>query len=87
MTDETLLTFPCQFPIKVMGKVDIEFDLLVIELIRQHIDNLDLDAVKCRPSKGGNYLAVTVTVTATSKQQLDAIYQTLSAHPLVLMAL
>jgi putative lipoic acid-binding regulatory protein len=87
MTDETLLTFPCQFPIKVMGKVAIEFDLLVIELIRQHIDNLDLDAVKCRPSQGGNYLAVTVTVTATSKQQLDAIYQTLSAHPLVLMAL
>lgn len=87
MSEETLLEFPCQFPIKAMGKVDVEFDLLVIELIRPHVDNLELNAVKSRPSKGGKYLAVTVTIEATSKQQLDAIYQSLSSHPHVLMAL
>jgi uncharacterized protein len=70
-----------------MGKVGVEFDLLVLELVGQHIENLSPDAVKCRPSKGGNYMAVTVTITATSKKQLDAIYQSLSSHPLVLMAL
>jgi uncharacterized protein len=87
MAEETLLTFPCQFPIKVMGKGDIELDLLVLELIRPHVEQLDVGAVKSRPSKSGNYLAITVTITANSKQQLDAIYQSLSAHPQVLMAL
>lgn len=87
MSEETLLEFPCQFPIKVMGRVDVEFDLLVLELIRPHVDNLDPTAIKLRSSGGGNFLAVTVTIEATSKQQLDAIYQALSAHPHVLMAL
>jgi uncharacterized protein len=87
MPEETLLTFPCRFPIKVMGKVDVEFDLLVIELIRPHVETLERDAIKCRPSKGGNYVAVTVMIEATSKQQLDAIYRSLTSHPQVLMAL
>ncbi|MCX7088210.1 MAG: DUF493 domain-containing protein [Methylococcales bacterium] len=87
MSEETLLEFPCQFPIKAMGRLDIEFDLLVIELIRPHVDDLDLSTVKSRPSSSGTYLAVTVTIEALSKKQLDAIYQSLSDHPLVLMAL
>lgn len=85
--EETLLEFPCQFPIKVMGKVDVEFDLIVLELIKRHVDELAPDAVKVRPSKAGNYVAMTITITAVSKSQLDAIYQALSTHPLVLMAL
>jgi uncharacterized protein len=87
MSEETLLTFPCQFPIKVMGKNNIEFDLLVIEIVRRHIPELHEQAVTTRPSKDANYLAVTVTVQATSKAQLDAIYQDLTNHPHVLMAL
>lgn len=87
MSEETLLEFPCLFPIKAMGRVDIELDLLVIEIIRRHAPNLDHNAVKTRPSKDGNYLAVTVTIEATSKKQLDAIYQDLTDHPLVLYAL
>ncbi len=87
MSEETLLEFPCQFPIKAMGKVDIELDLLVIEIVRRHAPDLDHKAVKSRPSKDGNYLAVTVTIEATSKKQLDAIYQDLTDHPLVLVAL
>lgn len=87
MSVETLLEFPCQFPIKVMGKSNLEFDLLVIEIVRRHAPDLPDHAVKTRPSKGANFLAVTVTVNATSKEQLDAIYRDLSSHPQVLMAL
>jgi putative lipoic acid-binding regulatory protein len=87
MSDETLLKFPCTFPIKAMGKSDLEFDLLVIEIVRRHTPDLHEHAMTTRLSKDGNYLAVTVTIQATSKQQLDAIYQDLSDHPQVLMAL
>ncbi|MBK8816217.1 MAG: DUF493 domain-containing protein [Methylococcaceae bacterium] len=87
MSDETLLEFPCQFPIKVMGKSNLEFDLLVIEIVRRHVPDLHEQAVTTRASKGANYLAVTVTIKATSKAQLDAIYQDLTNHPQVLMAL
>jgi uncharacterized protein len=87
MSDETLLTFPCQFPIKVMGKSNLEFDLLVIEIVRRHVPDLQEQAVTTRSSKDANYLAVTVTIQATSKAQLDAIYHDLSGHPQVLMAL
>jgi len=83
----SLFEFPCQFPIKAMGKAEIEFDLLVIDIIRQYVDELSTDAVKTRPSKNGKYLSVTVTIEATSQQQLDHIYQQLSDHPRVLMAL
>jgi len=87
MSEETLLEFPCRFPIKAMGKIDIELDLLVIEIIRRHAPDIDHQSVKTRLSKDGNYLAVTVIIEATSKRQLDAIYQDLTDHPHVLVAL
>jgi putative lipoic acid-binding regulatory protein len=87
MSDETLLEFPCQFAIKAMGKTNIEFDLLVIDIVRRHVPDLHEQSVTTRSSKDANYLAVTVMIQATSKAQLDAIYQDLSDHPLVLMAL
>ncbi len=87
MSEETLLEFPCQFPIKAMGKADIELDLLIIEIVRRHVIDISEGAVTTRPSKDGNYIAVTVIIKATSKQQLDAIYQDLTDHPHVLMAL
>ncbi len=83
----SLLEFPCQFPIKAMGKADIEFDLLVIDIIREHVDDLSEKSIKTRPSKNGKYVSVTVTIEAKSQQQLDDIYHQLSAHPRVLMAL
>jgi putative lipoic acid-binding regulatory protein len=85
--DETLLEFPCDFPIKVMGRADVEFDLLVLDLVKRHARMPEKVTLKSRASKQGNYLAVTVTVYAQSKPELDAIYQSLSSHPLVLMAL
>jgi putative lipoic acid-binding regulatory protein len=87
MSEETLLEFPCQFPIKVMGKTSSALDLVVVEIIRRHAPDLHEGAVTTRASKDGNYIAVTILVEASSKQQLDAIYQDLTDHPYVLMAL
>lgn len=87
MSEETLLEFPCQFPIKAIGKTDLELDLLVIEIVRRHANSLAEENVSVRPSKNGNYVSITVTITATSKSQLDAIYTELSGHPHILMVL
>ena len=84
---ETLLKFPCQFPIKALGKTSPELDSLIIEIIRLHVDDLHDSAIKSKPSKGGKYTSVTVTIEATSKIQLDAIYQDLSDCSEIIMAL
>ena len=85
--EETLLEFPCQFPIKAMGKNTPDFDSIVVAIVRQHVDDINEGAVKTRLSKGDKYLSVTVTIEASSKQQLNAIYQGLTDCPDVLMAL
>ncbi|RLJ17022.1 DUF493 domain-containing protein [bacterium endosymbiont of Escarpia laminata] len=84
---ETLLEFPCDFSIKAMGRAEPGFDLLVVEMIRNHVPDLHEDAVKSRSSKGGKWVSVTVTIQASSKAQLDAIYLDLTAHEKVVMAL
>lgn len=81
------LEFPCLFPIKVMGKAADDFDLLVAGIVRRHAPALGEGAVRSRASAQGNYVAVTVTIEATSRAQLDAIYQDLVACERVLMAL
>lgn len=83
----SLLEFPCQFPIKAMGKCDQDFELLVVSIIRRHVDELLDSDIHTRPSKGGNYLAVTVTIQAQSQAQLDTIYYELSGHPKIVMVL
>lgn len=85
--NETLLEFPCQFSVKAMGHAAVDFDTLVLEIVSCHVPGIDQSAVKCRPSKGGKYLAVTVTFEATSKRQLDNIYHALTDHQRVLMSL
>ncbi len=87
MSEETLFEFPCTFPIKAMGKNDIELDVLVIDIVRRHAPDVNHSHIKTRPSKDGKFLAITATIEATSKQQLDAIYQDLTDHPLILFAL
>ncbi len=82
-----LLTFPCNFPIKAMGKAEDDFDNLVIEIIRKHAPDLPEDAVKSRLSNGGKFVSITITVWAQSKSQLDNIYMDLTANERVLMAL
>ncbi len=81
------MEFPCQFPIKVMGMAEENFDLLVVDIVRRHAPDIAEGAVKSRKSGKGNYVSITVTVNATSKQQLDNIYLELTSHEKVLMAL
>ena len=83
----TAFEFPCQFPIKAIGKSGIEFELLVIDIIRQHVESLPKKSVKTRESKNGKFVSVTATIEAQSKAQLDAIYQQLNDHSLVLTVL
>ena len=89
MTKETdeLFNFPCDFPIKIMGRCDCELETLVIEVINRHVSNLTKNAVSTRPSKKGNFISITVVVNATSREQLDNIYRELTAREEVLMAL
>jgi putative lipoic acid-binding regulatory protein len=81
--EQSLITYPSAFPIKVMGLAAPEFVETIVALARQFDPALDLSAVETRPSKGGKYLGVTITVAATSREQLDELYRTLSTHPLV----
>lgn len=87
MTKESPLTFPCEFPIKVMGRSSETLEAEVVRIVRKHAPDLSRNAVTSRSSGKGNYLAITVIVTATSKEQLDNIYQELNAHEAVLMTL
>ena len=84
---ESLIEYPSAFPIKVMGnKVDGFVE--AITLIAQQFDPaFDATTVELRDSKGGNYVGVTITVTATSREQLDELYRTLSSHPMVKVVL
>ncbi len=79
--------FPGEFDIKVFGLTSDEFESNIINLIRKHIPDLRENAIRSRPSKDGKYLALTITVEANNKEQLDAIYRELTASPYVLMAL
>ena len=85
--DETLLTFPCDFTIKVFGTPSDEFEAAVYDIIQKHVPSVSDHVTQARASSSGKYIALSVTVHVDSKDQLDRIYQELSASPLVLMAL
>jgi uncharacterized protein len=87
MSEDTLLTFPCSFPLKVMGKKTPELLAVVADVIAQQVPGFDPKSLVSRDSKAGNYVALTATFTATSKPQIDALYRVLSAHPLIAMVL
>ena len=85
--DETLLDFPCDFPIKMMGRDQPEFRAAARALVEQHAGQVEDDAIRTALSKNGTFLSITITITAHSRQQLDDIYRALSAHDEVLVAL
>ena len=87
MTEETLLKFPCEFSVKAMGRSHADLMTAVKDIMQRHVTDLSAQAFAETASSAGKFVSITVTITATSKQQLDAIYQDLSAHELVLMAL
>ena len=84
---ETLLTFPTVFPMKVMGRREDGFAQKVAEIVLRHAPDFHPDTMEMRASKNGRYLSLTVTINAKSKEQLDALYQELSRHPMVMMML
>lgn len=86
---ESIIKFPCPFPIKAMGNIATQDDFkqLVVAIVQAHVPSLNESQVTSRHSKNGKYLAVTVTIEATSQAQLDAIYQNLSDCERVIMAL
>lgn len=85
--NETYLKFPCDFTIKAFGMATDEFEAAVLTLVHQHAPNLSDRAIQSRKSENGKYLALSITIHVDSKEQLDNIYQALSASPLVLMVL
>ncbi|QDX81755.1 hypothetical protein B9N43_11135 [Denitratisoma sp. DHT3] len=87
MADETLLAFPCDFPLKIMGETRNGFAQAVLEVVRVHAPDFDGATIEMRPSSSGKYLSLTCTVRATSKAQLDALYQDLTGHPWVKVVL
>ena len=87
MSEETLLEFPTDFPIKVMGLAREGFAQLVFEIVRRHAPDYDGATMELRPSSAGKYLSVTCTIRATSKAQLDNLYRELTGHPDVKMVL
>lgn len=79
--------FPTSFPLKVIGKNEDGFEELVVAIVLRHVPNLSIATVRSRPSKDNTYLAVSVTIKAETKDQLDNIYRDLSAEGRVLFAL
>jgi putative lipoic acid-binding regulatory protein len=84
--EDTLFEFPCRFPIKAMGRSIIGIETTIVEIVRRHTEEIDIVSVRTRLSSAGKYIGVTITITARSKAQLDAIYMDLTAHPDVLMS-
>ena len=84
---DSILEFPCEFPIKAMGLAEIDLEAIVTEIVRKHVSHIDVDAVKSRASSRGKYLAITVKFEATSKAQLDALYAELSSNEKILLVL
>lgn len=84
---DSLIEYPSDFPIKIMGKRVDAFAETVAAVVQKHAPDFDFSKLEMRPSRQGNYLSVTVTIRATSRAQLDALYTELSGHPLVSVVL
>lgn len=85
--EETLFEFPCEFPIKAMGRSGAELESAVMEIISRHVSDLNENAVKRNESKGGRFVSITITINAQSKAHVDGIYMELTACEHVLFAL
>ena len=87
MSSDSLIQFPCQFPIKVMGYADNDFPFLIENIIREIVPDFNPINLTTRGSKDGKYVSVTVNLTVHDQETLDLVYQTLSSHERVIMVL
>lgn len=84
---DSLFEFPCQFPIKIMGRTQHGFAQAILEVVLRHAPDFDPASMEMRASTGGKYLSLTCTITAHSRQQLDDLYRELSGHEMVVIVL
>ncbi len=84
---DTLLEFPCAFPLKIMGQANDALAQTVLDIVLRHAPDFDGATMEMRASSGGKYVSLTCTINATSKPQLDTLYRELSGHPLVKVVL
>jgi hypothetical protein len=87
MTEDSLIEYPCDFPIKIMGRHSDNFAQNIVEIVLRHAPDFVAETVEMRSSSGGGYLSVTCTIRAVSREQLDALYRELSGHPQVKVVL
>ena len=85
--EESLLKFPTDFPIKVMGKTQPDFAQTILALVQRHAPDFPAEAVEMRGSREGRYVSLTFTINAKSREQLDRLYRELTEHPMVAMVL
>jgi putative lipoic acid-binding regulatory protein len=85
--EQSLIEYPSAFPIKVMGAQVEGFEAAIVAVAQRFDPHFDAATVERRPSRAGNYLGLTLTITATSRAQLDELYRTLSTHPMVKVVL
>ncbi len=83
----SLIEYPCDFPIKVMGRTQAGFAQTILGIVRSYAPDFDGTTMEMKTSKGGKFLSVTCTIRATSRQQLDDLYRELCDHPMVVMVL
>jgi len=84
---DDLFEFPCRFPLKIMGERHDEFAVTILEVVKQHAPGTTEADLDVRESSSGKYLALTVTITADSREQLDNLYRALSGHQMVKVVL
>lgn len=87
MIEPSLLEYPCDFPIKILGHRQAGFAQAVLGVVQRHAPDFDGAAMEMKTSKRGKYLSVTCVIRATSREQLDGLYQELCDHPMVVMVL
>ena len=85
--ETSLLDYPCDFPIKVLGSTQAGFAQAVLEIVRRHAPEFDGASMEMKASKRGRYLSITCVIRATSRGQLDGLYRELCDHPMVVMVL
>ncbi len=85
--EPSLIDYPCDFPIKIMGRTQPGFAQAIIAVVRGHAPDFDPASIEMRASSKSKYLSVTCTIRATSREQLDALYRELCDHPAVVMVL
>ena len=87
MSEASLIDYPCDFPIKVMGRRSDDFAQIIVDIVLRHAPDFSAETVEMRASSAGGYLSLTCTIRAVSREQLDALYRALSGHPAVKIVL